>query len=118
MLKMRMDSLLSLTGGVFMNRIRTLVYKMIYNNKKYEGKRVSNLIYHLKSDKKFSKALGKIPGIKKPTQALHQVADIAADMPTELWDQTTTDWNKMVEDPYVLLQERLPDKDLPRPPKN
>lgn len=162
MMKMRMDSLLSLTGGVFMNRIRTLVYKMIYNNKKYEGKRVSNLIYHLKSDKKFSTALGKIPGIKKPTQALHQVADIAADMPTELWfdadykqpclvacgqaticynlmkymvriygndpkqytphvrdlwDQTTADWNKMVEDPYVLLQERLPGKDLPRPPK-
>ncbi len=25
--------------------------------------------------------------------------------------------NKMVNDPYVLLQERLPDKNLPRPPK-
>ena len=163
MMKMRMDSLLSLTSGVFMNRIRTLVYNMIYTNKKYEGKRVSNLIYHLKSDKKFSKALGQIPGIKKPSQALHQVADIAADMPTELWfdadykqpclvacgqatlcynlmkyivriygsdperytpqihglwDRTMTDWNKMVEDPYVLLQERLPGKDLPRPPKH
>lgn len=163
MLKMRMDSLLSLTSGVFMNRIRTLVYKMIYNNKKYDGKRVSNLIYHLKSDKKFSKALGQMPGVKTPSEALHLVADIAADMPTELWfdtdykqpclaacgqaticynlmkyivriygndteqyspqvlklwEQTAADWNKMVEDPYVLLQERLPDKDLPRPPKN
>ena len=36
----------------------------------------------------------------------------------ELWDQTMADWNKMVEDPYVLLQERLEGKDLPRPPKN
>ena len=163
MMKMRMDSLLSLTSGVFMNRIRTLVYKTIYNNKKYERKRVSNLIYHLKSDKKFSKALARIPGIKKPTKALHQIVDIAADMPTalwfdadykqpclvacgqattcynlmkyivrvygddpgqycppvqKLWQQTTTDWNKMVEIPYALLQERLPGKQIPRPPGN
>lgn len=162
MLRMRLDSLLSLTSGVFMNRIRGLVYGLIYRNPKYEGKRVSNLIYHLKSDNAFSRALGRIPGIKKPGQALHQVADIAADMPTELWfdadykqpclvacgqaticynlmkyivriygsdpqhytapvqtlwDQLRADWNKLVEDPYVLLQERLPGKDLPRPPR-
>ena len=34
-----------------------------------------------------------------------------------LWDQTRSDWNRMVEDPYVLLQERLEGKELPRPPK-
>lgn len=144
MLKMRTDSLLSLTSGVFM-------------------KRGSNLIYHLKSDKKFSKALGQMPGISKPTRALRQVADIAADMPTELWfdadykqpcfvacgqaticynlmtyivrihgnapeqytgqiktlwDKTTADSNRMVEDPCVLVQERLEGMTLPRPPKN
>ncbi len=163
MINMRVDSLFALTNSVFMNRIRSLVYNIIYKNEKYEGKRISNLIYHLKSNKKFSKYLDKMPGIKKPSPALHQVADIAADMPTELWfdsdynqpclvacgqatlcynlmkyivriygndpskysapvrdlwDQTTQDWNKMVEDPYVLLQERFPDKNLPRPPQN
>ncbi len=162
MINMRMDSLIALTTSVFMNRIRSLVYNIIYTNEEYDGKRISNLIYHLKSDKKFSKYLDKMPGIKKPSPALHQVADIAADMPTELWfdsdykqpclvasgqatlcynlmkyivrcygndpskystpvrdlwDQTTKDWNKMVEDPYVLLQERFPDMNLPRPPK-
>jgi len=35
----------------------------------------------------------------------------------ELWEQTTKDWNNMVEDPYVLLQERFPDKKLPKPPQ-
>lgn len=163
MINMRVDSLFVLTNSVFMNRIRSLVYNIVYSNKKYEGKRISNLIYHLKSNKKFSKYLDKIPGIKKPSPALYQVTDIAADMPTELWfdsdfkqpclvasgqatlcynlmkyivrthgkdtsaysvpvrdlwDQITKDWNKMVEDPYALLQEHLPDKKFPRPPKN
>lgn len=163
MINMRMDSLFALTNSIFMNRIRSLVYDMIYTDETYDGKRISNLIYHLKSTKPFAKELADIPAIKKPGPALYQVTDIAADMPTELWfdsdykqpclvacgqaslcynlmkymvrtygndpstysapvrvlwDQTTQDWNTMVEDPYTLLQERLPDQTLPRPPKD
>ena len=163
MINMRVDSLFALTNSIFMNRIRSLVYDIVYSNKEYEGKRISNLIYQLKSDRKFSKELDNIPGIPKPSPALYQVTDIAADMPTELWfdsdykqpclvasgqaticynlmkyivrtygkdpekfsapvrelwDQTTRDWDAMVEDPYVLVQERLPDRELPRPPQS
>ena len=163
MIDMRVDSLFALTNSVFMIRIRSLVYSMIYKDEEYEGKRISNLIYHLKSDEKFSKYLANIPEIKKPSPQLYKVTDIAADMPTmlwfdadykqpclvasgqatmcynlmkyivrifgdepskysvpvrQLWDQTSEDWNKLVEDPYVLLQERLPGKNLPRPPKD
>ncbi len=35
----------------------------------------------------------------------------------ELWNQLEKDWNDLVDDPYVLLQKRLPDVALQRPPE-
>ncbi len=35
----------------------------------------------------------------------------------ELWNQLEKDWNDLVDDPYILLQKRLPDVVLQRPPR-
>jgi hypothetical protein len=34
-----------------------------------------------------------------------------------VWDRLVSDWNEMVKDPYALLKKRLPDTELPVPPK-
>jgi hypothetical protein len=82
MVNLRITSLLALTSSVFMGRIRILMYKTVYGDDRYKNKRVSNLIYHLKSDSKFSP----LPlEVKKPSKLLNNIADIAANMPTLLW---------------------------------
>jgi predicted acylesterase/phospholipase RssA len=85
MINMRAGSLFAMANSVFMNRIRSLIYRIVYTDKQYDKKRVSNLIHHLKSNEPFSDLLNKLPEIHKPSVRLRCVADIAADMPTALW---------------------------------
>jgi len=85
MVNLRITSLFAMANDVFMNRVRALVYRIIYTDDRYNKKRISNLIYHLKSDEIFSPLLDKLPQIKKPTPQLRAVVDAAANMPTALW---------------------------------
>ncbi|MEM7305268.1 MAG: patatin-like phospholipase family protein [Planctomycetota bacterium] len=83
MLNLRVTSLLALTSSVFMKRIRGLVYGLVYSDEKYAGKRVSNLIYALTSERDWPSVLP--PEVPRPSDELRRVATAAADMPTTLW---------------------------------
>ncbi len=85
MLKTRISSLIALSASIFMARIRRLVFGKVYNDKDYNGKRVSNLIYQLMANRPFPEILAKIPGIEKPSKALQKVVDVAENMGTKLW---------------------------------
>ncbi|MEN8259013.1 MAG: patatin-like phospholipase family protein [Pseudomonadota bacterium] len=94
MISLRISSLFAMAGSVFMKRIRSLVYGLVYGDFRkpvrkvldnlYGEKRISNLIYHLQSGEEFSKEL-KRAGINEPSAALRKVTDRAATMPTTLW---------------------------------
>jgi len=159
MVNLRLTSLMSMANWVFMKRIRSLVFYLVYGNERYENKRVSNLIYHLKIGKKFEN----LPDVPEPSADLQRVAEVAANMDTTLWlnerhqlpclvacgqatlcynlmkyavrvhgddpesysrevrqcwDRLVDDWKALVGRPYKLLEERLPDAELPMPPRS
>jgi predicted acylesterase/phospholipase RssA len=94
MVGLRISSLFALAGSIFMKRIRSLVYGLIYGdirgpvdkaiNELYEGKRISNLIYHLQEGELFSQDLKKA-GVPETSKTLSAVTTRAAKMPTTLW---------------------------------
>lgn len=94
MIGIRISSLFVLAGSIFMKRIRSLVYGLIYGdfrapvdkaiNEMYEGRRISNLIYHLQDGESFSHELINA-GIPKTSKTLSIVTTRAAKMPTTLW---------------------------------
>jgi predicted acylesterase/phospholipase RssA len=79
-LDLRMTSLHAMASRVFMKRVRALVYERLYRDARYERKRVSNLIHHLRPGKPFPLA-----GVPPPSAALHEAVEIANAMPTTLW---------------------------------
>jgi len=91
MISLRISSLFALAASVFMKRIRSLVYGLIYGDfrkpvnevikKLYQNKRVSNLIYSLQQ----SKAAPPLPDIEAMTPELKAMIKTAAEMPTTLW---------------------------------
>jgi hypothetical protein len=166
MVKLRLKPVVDLTSTIFTDRISRLVYEAVDTNPQYEKKRIKNRIFDLKTGRPFFPELGEKgipPGVEKPSEALHRVADVAATMPTlfwfdenykqpclvaagqftacynlmrfvvmrrgfdpqkyppdvkAVWDRLVSDWNEMVKDPYALLKKRLPDTELPVPPKD
>ena len=66
-----------------MKRIRALGYRALFQDPKYQKRRVSNLVYHLQSNQPFDSLLGGL--VPPPSPALRKVADAAAAMPTALW---------------------------------
>jgi len=83
MLSLRVYSLAVMAGSIFVKRIRALGYRMLYRNEKYERRRISNLVYHLKRDELFVDVLRGL--VQEPSQKLRAVAEAAAAMPTALW---------------------------------
>ncbi len=92
LLILRGTSLVSMATSVFMYRILALVYGLIYNDDKYKGQRISNLIYQLTS--KYVRK--EFPGISPPSEALQEVANAAAEMRTILWFETKRQQPKVV----------------------
>ena len=90
MIWLRLRSVVSLTTSIFMKRIRALGYKQLYQDEKYERRRVSNLVYHLQSSEPFATILA--GHVAPPSPALRRVADAAASMPTALWFRPETPW--------------------------
>jgi hypothetical protein len=80
LLNLRLTSLLALTSSVFMRRIRQLVFGLIYQQERYESKRVSNLIYNLQQAWKAPAG-----SVSPPSAALAHAVAIANAMPTTLW---------------------------------
>jgi predicted acylesterase/phospholipase RssA len=94
MVALRISSLHALAGAIFMKRVRSLVYGLIYGdirpavdraiNEMYEKKRISIFIYHLQDGEPFSDELIKV-GITKTSDLLSAVVTRAAKLPTTLW---------------------------------
>ncbi len=85
MFQLRASSLLAVTGDVLTARIRSLTYRKLYADSRYNGKRLSTLIYHLGSDENFSRGLALAPEILPPSPRLRAVVDAAGKMPSRLW---------------------------------
>jgi len=71
---------------VFMKRIRSLVFGLVYREPRYKDKRVSSLIYDLLPGRKPVNPLSQVP-VPGPTDELLRVIEVAAAMPTTLWFQ-------------------------------
>ncbi|HEX2211456.1 MAG TPA: patatin-like phospholipase family protein [Longimicrobium sp.] len=82
MLTLRVTSLLALTSSIFMARIRRLVFGRVFDDRNFEGRRISNLIYSMARNQPalFEKA----PWLR-PGPALVSLAETAEAMPTTLW---------------------------------
>ncbi len=90
MASLRATSLFALASTVFMKRIRSLVFARIYNDKKYDDKRVSNLIYKLDETRK--------PRVDwlKPSAEIQAITHNVENMPTTLWFDDPRDLQKLI----------------------
>jgi predicted acylesterase/phospholipase RssA len=90
MATVRVTSLFALASSVFMKRIRSLVFARVYEDERYEHKRVSNLIYELDGEKE-----PKAPWLH-PSKEMQAMTRTAADMPTTLWFDDPSDLQGLV----------------------
>jgi predicted acylesterase/phospholipase RssA len=81
LIELRLKSLLALTGSIFMGQIRRLIFKEIYDDKHYNNKIISNLIYDLMTGNKRTI----FTNISRPSKALQEIIDKSVKMPTTLW---------------------------------
>jgi predicted acylesterase/phospholipase RssA len=82
MVTLRVGSLLSLTSSIFMMRVRGLVYKGVYQDEKYRGRRMANLIYSLTEDR--PKLFAAHPWLRPSAELLTLARSVSA-MGTTLW---------------------------------
>ncbi len=91
---LRVGSVMALTTKVFMKRIRGLIYKAVYLDKKYEGRRMANLIYSLNERRpNFYK---EHPWLE-PSQDLRDRATWAEEYPTTLWFDHPADLDRLAK---------------------
>lgn len=82
MLALRVTSLLALTSKVFMARIRRLVFARVWENPRYAGHRIANLIYAMAKD---DPALFAAYPWLRPSPQMVNLAQTAERMATTLW---------------------------------
>ncbi|MBW3569745.1 MAG: patatin-like phospholipase family protein [Gemmatimonadetes bacterium] len=82
MLVLRVKSLLALTSSIFMARVRRLVFGRVFEDRDFEGRRVSNLIYSMARNQP---ALFENHPWLRPGPELVTLAQTAERMPTTLW---------------------------------
>ena len=82
MLMLRGTSLMALTSSIFMKRVRGLIYSRVYEDPKFAGRRMSNMIYKLAND--YPDLYEAHPWIK-PRPHLVSLGQQAEQMPTTLW---------------------------------
>jgi predicted acylesterase/phospholipase RssA len=82
-IQLRLTSLQAMAGSIFMNRIRTMGFRFIYQQyqDKNRKKLISNLIYDLKTGSQ----LAQLPGVNPPSPEILKIINAAANMPTTLW---------------------------------
>lgn len=111
MLALRITSLLALTSKVFMARIRRLVFGRVFDNDKYKGKRIANLIYAM--DTPEPALFSQHPWLR-PNDHLVGLARTAEQMATTLWfteesEFTTQEQAGEATICYVLLKHIVED---------
>lgn len=82
MLVLRITSLLALTSSIFMARVRRLVFGRVFDDKHFDGRRISNLIYSMVRNQP---ALFESHPWLRPGPDLVTLAQTAERMPTTLW---------------------------------
>ncbi|HEX2076631.1 MAG TPA: patatin-like phospholipase family protein, partial [Longimicrobium sp.] len=82
MMVLRITSLLALTSGVFMERIRGLVYGMVASDADFKGRTVRNLIYALELE---DPAFFREHRWLEPSPGLVELSQSAQAVPTTLW---------------------------------
>ena len=86
LVKSRALSLIELTNRVFMTHIRALNYDTVYDDDRWENRRIMNALYELCPDKKWDKHLtDEEKQVMAPSQAVFDNSQLAASMSTTLW---------------------------------
>lgn len=123
MVTLRVGSLLSLTSSIFMKRVRGLVYKGVYRDDKYKGRRMSSLIYSLTLD--WPRLYGQHPWLR-PSADLVALAQSVSAMGTTLWFDKNVRFEPLdhagqATTCFILLKhivEDRPEYDTPGTPLN
>lgn len=102
LLKSRIVCMLMLANSVFLKHIRRLTYDQIYNNEKWENRRIMNAIYELRSHEKWEESAksGNLPKELIPSRAIQQNSTKAASMGTTLW---FTEKDKLQDMPQAIV---------------
>jgi hypothetical protein len=90
MMVLRVTSLLALTSSIFMARIRRLVFGRMFDDKAFEGRRISNLIYSMARNQP---TLFDTHPWLRPGPELVTLAQTAERMPTTLWFTAPSQFN-------------------------
>ena len=82
----RATSMYTLTEKVFMKHIRTLNYNTIYEDEKWQNRRIMNALYELGTGQNWSKHLtAEEKVLMEPSAAILANSDLATSMGTTLW---------------------------------
>ena len=82
----RAKSMMALTDKVFMQHIRSLNYATVYQDDKWQNRRIMNALYELCTDKDWDNHLtAEEKKLMEPGEAVNQCSDVAASMGTTLW---------------------------------
>lgn len=83
----RVNSLMKLSGDVFLKHIRNLNYDKIYENKEWANRSIMNAIYELREGERYEKKIkeGELSPELRPSQLIKDVAKMATGMGTTLW---------------------------------
>lgn len=91
LLDLRIRSLYALASSIFMKRIRSLVFEHVYHDKRFEDKRISNLIYKLFEEKEYP------ADWLRPSARIREISRKATEMPTTLWFEHEDQLKEVVE---------------------
>ena len=101
LLTSRATSMYSLTDKVFMKHIRSLNYATIYEDPKWQNRRIMSALYELCTGKNWLKHLvGEEKEMMTPSEAIIKNSDIAAEMGTTLW---WSDHDRAIGKPEALV---------------
>ncbi len=95
-LKNRVSSVMKLAGSVFMKRIRSLNYRAVYEDKRWDNRRIQNAIYELRKGEKWEK-MKALPEELKPSDEIRKVTTAATRMSTTLWFKDEQKQNNILD---------------------
>ena len=82
----RATSMFTLTGKVFLKHIRALNYATIYEDEKWQNRRIMNGLYELGAGENYGKHLtDEEEVLMKPSEDINETTELATNMGTTLW---------------------------------
>lgn len=93
MLAVRVTALVALVDDLFMDRIRSLGYTLLYGSPAFKDRVIGNEIYGLFMDGR----AGELPEWLRPTPALRRSAEHAARIPTAFWFERPGDLDTLLD---------------------